>query len=125
MLSQTYQQASVVPSLRYRRDPENRWLGRFASRRLEAEAIRDAMLFAAGRLDLALGGPATHDLNTTRRSLYVQTARWDRSNFATLFDAANPDASVEGETSAPLLRKRCSFSTTNSCCPRQNIWRSA
>jgi len=25
----------------------------------------------------------------------VQTARWDRSNFATLFDAANPDASVE------------------------------
>ena len=25
----------------------------------------------------------------------MQTARWDRSNFATLFDAANPDASVE------------------------------
>src|SRR5260221_10712337 len=42
-----------------------------------------------------MGGAATHDLNTTRRSLYVQTARWDRSNFATLFDAANPDASVE------------------------------
>ena len=34
-------------------------------------------------------------MNTTRRSLYVQTARWDRSNFATLFDAANPDAAVE------------------------------
>src|SRR5206468_10156289 len=30
-----------------------------------------------------------------RPSLYEQTARWDRSNFATLFDAANPDASVE------------------------------
>src|SRR4029434_7496671 len=28
-------------------------------------------------------------------SLYVQTARWDRSTFAMLFDAANPDASVE------------------------------
>ena len=76
-------------------DPENRWLGRFMPRRLEAEAIRDAMLAAAGRLDPAQGGPATHDLNTTRRSLYVQTARWDRSNFATLFDAANPDAAVE------------------------------
>ena len=25
----------------------------------------------------------------------MQTARWDRSNFATLFDAANPDASVD------------------------------
>jgi hypothetical protein len=76
-------------------DPENRWLGRFSARRLEAEAIRDAMLFAAGRLDVEPLGPATHDLNTTRRSLYVQTARWDRSSFATLFDAANPDAAVE------------------------------
>jgi hypothetical protein len=25
----------------------------------------------------------------------VQTARWDRSSFSTLFDAANPDASTE------------------------------
>ena len=48
-----------------------------------------------GRLDLKPLGPATHDLNVPNRSLYVQTARWDRSNFATLFDAANPDAAVE------------------------------
>jgi hypothetical protein len=95
VLSATYQQSSVVPRDQSTLDPENRWLGRFTPRRLEAEAIRDAMLFAAGRLDLSEGGPATDDLNTTRRSLYVQTARWDRSNFATLFDAANPDAAVE------------------------------
>ena len=53
------------------------------------------MLSVAGRLDPARGGPADDDLTTHARSLYVQTARWDRSNFATLFDAANPDASVE------------------------------
>jgi hypothetical protein len=34
-------------------------------------------------------------LTIARRSLYVQTARWDRSSYATLFDAANPDASTE------------------------------
>jgi hypothetical protein len=95
LLSATYQQSSVASPEVFARDPENRWLGRFVPRRLEAEAIRDAMLFAAGGLDLAPGGPATHDLGTTRRSLYVQTARWDRSNFAILFDAANPDAAVE------------------------------
>ena len=95
VLSATYQQSSVVGREELVRDPENRWLGRFAPRRLEAEAIRDAMLSAAGRLDSTPGGAATHDLNTTRRALYVQTARWDRSNFATLFDAANPDAAVE------------------------------
>ena len=95
MLSATYRQSSAAAPDALARDPENRWFGRFAPRRLEAEAIRDSMLFVAGRLDLTPLGPATHDLNTTHRSLYVQTARWDRSNFATLFDAANPDAAVE------------------------------
>ena len=56
------------------------------------------MLFVCGRLDTASNGPAGADVGATRRSLYVQTARWDRSNFATLFDAANPDASVEKRT---------------------------
>ena len=95
VLSATYRQSSVVPRDRLERDPENRWLGRYAARRLEAEAMRDAILSVAGRLDLAGGGPAGDDLNIRQRSLYVQTARWDRSSYATLFDAANPDASTD------------------------------
>jgi hypothetical protein len=95
MLSTAYQRASAVPREQAARDPDNRWLARFAARRLEAEAIRDAMLFVSGRLDPEPGGPASAPVEARRRSLYVQTARWDRSNFATLFDAANPDASVE------------------------------
>lgn len=98
MLSAAYQRSSAVPRDPTARDPENRWLARFSARRLEAEAFRDAMLFVSGQLDVALGGPAGADVGTNRRSLYVQTARWDRSNFATLFDAANPDASVEKRT---------------------------
>ncbi len=98
MLSSAYQRASAIPRAQAARDPDNHWLGRFTARRLEAEAIRDAMIFVSGRLDLAPGGPAGTNVNTLRRSLYVQTARWDRSNFAMLFDAANPDASVEKRT---------------------------
>ena len=98
MLSAAYQRASAIPRAQSARDPDNRWLGRFTARRLEAEAIRDAMIFVSGRLDLSPGGPAGADVGALRRSLYVQTARWDRSNFATLFDAANPDASVEKRT---------------------------
>ena len=56
------------------------------------------MLFVSGGLDQTFGGPAGSDIGAPRRSLYVQTARWDRSNFAMLFDAANPDASVEQRT---------------------------
>jgi hypothetical protein len=95
LLSAAYQRASAVPPGQVARDPENRWLGRFTPRRLEAEELRDSLLVAAGRLNRLPGGPATHDLNVPRRSLYIQTARWDRSSFAALFDAANPDASVE------------------------------
>jgi hypothetical protein len=95
MLSAVYQQSSGVPRDQVTADPENRWLSRFTARRLEAEAIRDTMLCAAGRLDRAIGGPASPTVNTNRRSLYVQTARWDKSTFVTLFDAANPDASDE------------------------------
>jgi cytochrome c553 len=98
VLSSTYRQSrghANADEGQVQADPDNQWLGRFAGRRLEAESIRDAMLSVNGTLDLAGGGPATNDLALPRRSIYVQTARWDRSNFATLFDAANPDASEE------------------------------
>ena len=95
VLSATYRQAGQVPREVFDRDPENRWLGRFAPRRLEAEAIRDAILSVNGRLDTTAGGPAGDDFTIRRRSLYVQTARWQRDSYAMLFDAANPDSSTE------------------------------
>ena len=52
-------------------------------------------LDVAGQLDASPGGPAGNDLTIARRSLYVQTARWDRGSYAILFDAANPDSSTE------------------------------
>ena len=93
MRSATYRQSSTDSREQLTLDPDNRRLARFTARRLEAEVIRDAMLFVADGLDPSLCGPAGDDLTISRRSLYVQTARWNRSNFATLFDAANPDAS--------------------------------
>jgi len=98
MLSAACRRAGSASREQVARDPDNRWLGRFGARRLEAEAIRDAMTFVSGQLDRARGGPAADDLRASRRSLYVQTARWDRGSFAMLFDAANPDASTEKRT---------------------------
>jgi len=95
LLSAAYQRASAIPRGQLAHDPDNHWHGRFTARRLEAEAIRDAMVFVTGRLDLSPGGAAGTNVDSLRRSLYVQTARWDRGTFASLFDAANPDASVE------------------------------
>jgi hypothetical protein len=98
VLSATYQQAATATPEQQRLDPGNVWLGRMVPRRLEAEALRDAILAVNGRLQRVPGGPATSDLDSPRRSLYVQTTRWDRGNYSTLFDAANPDQSIDGRT---------------------------
>jgi len=42
-------------------DADNRLLWRMNRRKLEAEAVRDAMLFVAGRLDPRMGGPSFQD----------------------------------------------------------------
>jgi hypothetical protein len=53
VLSRTYRQASTYRDGAFQRDPESRLLWRMPKRRLEAEAIRDAMLSVCGELDLA------------------------------------------------------------------------
>ena len=57
LTSATYRQSSK-PSPSRAVDPENLLLARQNRRRLDGEAIRDAMLSASGRLNPALGGPA-------------------------------------------------------------------
>jgi len=57
VLSSTYQQSSDPTPASTAVDPENRLIWRFATRRLEGEAIRDACLAASGQLNLKQGGP--------------------------------------------------------------------
>jgi len=95
MLSATYQQSSLPPPATFKADPDTLLFGRMNRRRLESEALRDSLLDATGKLDLTMGGPPIHDLNTLRRTLYVTTIRSDRNTYQFLFDAADPSAIVE------------------------------
>ncbi|MBX7168007.1 MAG: PSD1 and planctomycete cytochrome C domain-containing protein [Pirellulales bacterium] len=56
VLSATYRQASIDDATAAARDTDARLLWRYPLRRLEAEAIRDAMLAVSGRLNLAMYG---------------------------------------------------------------------
>jgi mono/diheme cytochrome c family protein len=58
VLSSTYQMASQAPDAHDKLDPENRLLHRANIRRLEGEAIRDAVLAVSGRLDATMFGPS-------------------------------------------------------------------
>ena len=74
------------------KDQDNHFLWRMNSRRLEAEAVRDSVLFVAGNLDLTLGGPDVdhkQGLTTARRSVYYRHAYEKQMKFLELFDAAS------------------------------------
>jgi len=59
LLSNTYRQsADNTSDPESLKDPDNRLFSRFERRRLEAEAIRDSILFVSGRLNPEMGGPS-------------------------------------------------------------------
>jgi hypothetical protein len=108
LVSSTYQMSSAHDTRAAEIDPENRLHWRADVRRLEAEAIRDALLAVSGTLDPAIGGPVLHVANrgylfdhtsrdttrydSRRRSLYLPVIRNHLYDVFQLFDA--PDATV-------------------------------
>lgn len=76
-------------------DIENKLLWRMNTGRMEAEVIRDSLLYVAGRLDQTQGGQELENsdaLKTFRRSLYYScNPEVDgKSEFGALFDAPEP-----------------------------------
>lgn len=57
LLSNTYQQASFPRDEALAIDADSKLLWRYPPHRLEAEPIRDSILFVSGKLDLTVGGP--------------------------------------------------------------------
>ncbi len=57
LLSATFQQGSAPRTEAMKEDAGGRLLWRYSPRRMEAEAIRDAMLAVSGAMDLKMGGP--------------------------------------------------------------------
>jgi len=76
MTSSTYRQGSVNHNeLAERVDADNRLLWRMPVRRMDAEQLRDSMLFVGGDMDLAMGGPGVSEEDSSRRSIYVLNKR--------------------------------------------------
>ena len=110
MLSSTYQMSTRFDPAAARIDPENRLHWRTSRRRLEAEAIRDAILAVSGELDSTMTGHA-HDrakprlrqlddqeladtaYHVSRRSVYLPVIRSGLYDVFQAFDFADPSAS--------------------------------
>ncbi|MCI0624115.1 MAG: PSD1 and planctomycete cytochrome C domain-containing protein [Acidobacteria bacterium] len=75
-------------------DRENRYLWRMNPRRMEAEIIRDSLLYVAGQLDTTvIGGPEIDESKgqtCRRRSIYLRHAPGHQMEFLKLFNVADP-----------------------------------
>jgi hypothetical protein len=80
MQSATYRQSARPNAEAAAVDADNRLLWRYPARRLEAEAVRDAMLSVGGNLDPRMGGPSYRPF----------TIRVFNSTFYDLLDEASP-----------------------------------
>ena len=89
LTSATYRMASTPDDSNAASDPDNIYLWRMPSRRIDAELVRDNLLWSAGDLDLAMGGPdIDHNLGLTskRRSIYLRIAAEKEVEFLKIFD---------------------------------------
>lgn len=115
MLSSVYRQSSAERSDVVKADPQNKLLAVYPRKRLEAEEIRDALLYASGQLNDVVGGPSvfppvakastlgaadfdgnrawtvSKDKNDwNRRSVYIFSRRSFSYPLLQNFDPANP-----------------------------------
>ena len=108
--SYTYRQGSTANAKGMAIDAGNTLLWRMPLRRMEAEAIRDAVLQTSGKLDRRMGGPGfllfkyrvvnvaiyepleTFGPETWRRSVYQHAARSNREDMLGAFDC--PECSM-------------------------------
>ena len=127
--SAAYRQSSARTPQGDAADPDNRLLGRFPLRRLDAESLRDGMLAVSGKLSPRLFGPPTpvkeNDAGAFvlgienkdgagrftaevplpagdefRRSLYVQVRRSRPLGVLDTFDWANPEPNCEARNTS-------------------------
>jgi hypothetical protein len=127
--SAAYRQSSARDPKADAIDPDNRLLGRFPLRRLDAESVRDAILATAGKLNLKAFGPpvpvmeddaglivigkanrdgAMYKLGDesvpageeSRRSVYIQVRRSKPLGVLAAFDGATAEPNCEARTSS-------------------------
>ncbi len=108
MRSSVYRMASSHPDAEraVNVDPENHWLWRFRMQRLDAEQVRDSILYVSNRLDMTLGGKSVPLRNrqfvfdhtsidhtrydSLRRAIYLPVIRNNLYPFFEQFDFPDP-----------------------------------
>jgi hypothetical protein len=95
MTSKTYRQTAfpAEANVAMQIDPDNVWLWRYRSHRLDAEQIRDSMLVATSEIDWRSFGPSD-EKESNRRSIYLRAMRNNLHAMLASFDRPDGSSSV-------------------------------
>ncbi|MFO0455459.1 MAG: DUF1553 domain-containing protein, partial [Planctomycetota bacterium] len=118
--SQAYRMSSATAGVEgnLTLDPENRYLWRMNTNRMEAQVLRDSLLHLAGKLDTSRGGPSLpldQAVTSERRSLYFVHSHNEHDRFLSVFDDAGVqecyrrDRSVVPQQALALFNSRQSL----------------
>lgn len=131
MTSSTYQRSSAPSQVKKQAllDPDNHYLASFNTRRLAAEEMRDAMLYASGEINLELGGlpirpeinqeialqprhtmgsiaqayqPSRTPAERNRRTIYAERYRNLPDPMLSVFNQPTPDLSCERRSTSTV-----------------------
>ena len=119
MLTETYQLSSLdSDESQQTQDPDNVWLWRYSRQRLDAESIRDSILFISGQLNLTqpgahpldpwyktrynLNNPFHKEYDHNHRSVYLITQRIFRHSLLGLFDSPDTNSSTAGRNTTTV-----------------------
>jgi Protein of unknown function (DUF1553) len=107
LLSAVYQLSDDYVQADYEKDSGNRLYWRANRRRMDAEQIRDSLLFVSGALDEKMYGPSSALTPMyNRRTIYGKVSRYRLDEYLQLFDFPPPNMSAEKRftTNVPLQR---------------------
>jgi mono/diheme cytochrome c family protein len=110
MLSAAYQLSAAPNDKDLAADPDNRLIWRYNRQRLDAEALRDDLLYVSGKLDSSEGGlakPAGKD--NARRTVYCFISRRKTDPDLALFDFPNPNNTSEQRNATNVPPQRLYF----------------
>jgi Protein of unknown function (DUF1549)/Protein of unknown function (DUF1553)/Planctomycete cytochrome C len=111
MLSAVYRTSTEESPDAHDKDGANRLYSHFNRQRLDAEELRDSMLFVAGDLDLKeIGGPSTDFTpENMRRTVYCKVSRYRLNNYLMVFDFPNPSFTAEQRFSSNVPLQQLFF----------------
>ncbi|WP_031500477.1 PSD1 and planctomycete cytochrome C domain-containing protein [Bryobacter aggregatus] len=110
LMSTTYGLSVETVEANLNKDPDNKLFWRANRRRVDAETLRDSLLFASGELDLtpvvAAKPQKLDDDKNARRTVYGFISRRKVDGMLALFDFPNPQATSESRMSTLVPPQR-------------------